>query len=82
VLVLGLDADEAALDASFSVAARFPVCKGFAVGRSIFGAAAQAWFSGRAGDDEAIDDVATRYARLIALWERARQHVTTDGVPA
>ena len=82
VLVLGLDADEAALDASFSVAARFPVCKGFAVGRSIFGAAAQAWFSGRASDDEAIEDVATRYARLIALWERARQHVTTDGVPA
>jgi 5-dehydro-2-deoxygluconokinase len=72
VLLLGLEAEESVLEASFAVAARFSVCKGFAVGRSIFGAAAREWFAGRATDDEVVIDVAARYARLIGLWERAR----------
>jgi 5-dehydro-2-deoxygluconokinase len=72
VLLLGLEAEESVLEASFAVAARFPVCKGFAVGRSIFGAAAREWFAGRSTDDDVVTDVATRYARLIGLWERAR----------
>ena len=72
VLLLGLEAEESVLEASFAVAARFPVCKGFAVGRSIFGAAAREWFAGRATDDDVITDVVARYARLIGLWERAR----------
>jgi len=72
VLLLGLEAEEPVLEASFAVAARFPVCKGFAVGRSIFGAAAREWFAGRAPDDDVVTDVAARYARLISLWERAR----------
>ena len=39
VLLLGLDAPEAELMAAFAMARRHPVCKGFAVGRTIFGAA-------------------------------------------
>jgi 5-dehydro-2-deoxygluconokinase len=70
--VLGLEADERTLEASFAAAARFPVCKGFAVGRSIFAEPARRWFAGRARDAEVIDEVAERYARLIALWQRAR----------
>jgi 5-dehydro-2-deoxygluconokinase len=70
-LVLGLEAEEAALEASFAVAARFPVCKGFAVGRTIFGAVARDWFAGRSTDDAVVEQVAERYARLIALWNRA-----------
>jgi 5-dehydro-2-deoxygluconokinase len=72
VLLLGLEADEAALEASFAAAAPFAICKGFAVGRSIFGAAARAWFAGRATDEAVVDDVAERYARLIASWDRCR----------
>jgi 5-dehydro-2-deoxygluconokinase len=72
VVVLGLEADERALEASFAAAARFPVCKGFAVGRSIFADAARRWFAGTARDAEVVDEVAERYARLIALWQRAR----------
>jgi 5-dehydro-2-deoxygluconokinase len=72
VVMLGLEADEATLAASFDVAARFNVCKGFAVGRSIFAAPARAWLAGEAGDDEVIAEVATRYRRLAALWHRAR----------
>jgi 5-dehydro-2-deoxygluconokinase len=73
VLVLGLEADEAALEASFAVAAQLPVCKGFAVGRTIFGAAARDWFARRCGDDAVVTQVAQRYARLIELWDRARR---------
>ncbi len=72
VVVLGLEADERTLEASFAAAARFPVCKGFAVGRSIFAEPARRWFAGTAGDAAVVDEVAERYARLIALWQRAR----------
>jgi len=72
VLLLGLAAGEDTLFASFQVAAPHALCKGFAVGRSIFAESAAAWFQGAASDDEVIADVAARYARLIALWQRAR----------
>jgi len=72
VLLLGLEASEAALAASFALAAPRPVCKGFAVGRSIFGDAAAAWFGGAMSDEAVVADVAARYARLAALWRRAR----------
>ena len=49
VLLLGLEASEDDLAASFAIAAPHARCKGFAVGRSIFAEAAAAWF---AGDDE------------------------------
>jgi 5-dehydro-2-deoxygluconokinase len=71
VVMLGLEADEAALEASFEIAAQFGICKGFAVGRSIFAASARAWFAGEASDSEVIADVAARYARLIGMWQRA-----------
>jgi 5-dehydro-2-deoxygluconokinase len=72
VVMLGLEADEATLEASFEVAAQFGICKGFAVGRSIFAAPARAWFAGKASDGEVVDEVAGRYARLIGMWQRAR----------
>ena len=72
VVMLGLEADEATLEASFEVAAQFGICKGFAVGRSIFAEPARRWFAGRASDEEVIGEIAARYARLIALWQRAR----------
>ena len=72
VVMLGLEADEATLEASFEVAAQFGICKGFAVGRSIFAAPARAWFAGKTSDGEVVDEVAGRYARLIGMWQRAR----------
>ena len=72
VLLLGLEASEAELAKSFVAAAPHAVCKGFAVGRSIFAEPAAAWFAGRMTDAAVIASVADRYARLIALWHRAR----------
>ena len=72
VLVLGLEASEEALDLSFRIAAPHPICRGFAVGRSIFAEAAAAWFAGRCDDAGVVTDVAQRYTRLIQLWTEAR----------
>ncbi|MEO5882683.1 MAG: 5-dehydro-2-deoxygluconokinase [Caldimonas sp.] len=80
VLLLGLEASEAALAASFATAAPHARCKGFAVGRSIFGEAAAAWFSGTIGDDAVVADVAARYARLTELWRQAREGVAPCGI--
>ena len=74
VLVLGMEADAGALGAGFAAAARGARVRGFAVGRSIWAAAAAEWFAGRWDDDRAIDDVARRYGEVIALWHENNSH--------
>ena len=72
IVVLGLDAPEAELAASFAMAAKQPMVKGFAVGRTIFGDAARAWMADEIGDAEAIDMMRGRYQRLCEIWDQAR----------
>ncbi|PRY82910.1 bifunctional 5-dehydro-2-deoxygluconokinase/5-dehydro-2-deoxyphosphogluconate aldolase [Donghicola tyrosinivorans] len=72
IVVLGLDAPEAELAASFEVAAGFGLVKGFAVGRTIFGDAARAWMKGEMSDEAAIAQMAERFTRLCAVWDGAR----------
>ena len=55
---------------SFAVAARYPLVKGFAVGRTIFSAAA--WMAGELTDEQAIADMAENYQRLCNMWDNAR----------
>ena len=69
VLVLGMEAGAERLRESFAAAAQSPWVRGFAVGRSIFAPAAEAWFKGEWGDAQAVDDVAARYAEVIGIWE-------------
>ena len=69
VLLLGLDAPERELVAAFAMARRHAVCKGFAIGRTIFGPAAEDWLAGRINDQQAIRTMAAGYRRLIAAWE-------------
>ncbi len=76
VLVLGLDAPLAELAPRISAAARHPVCRGFAVGRSIFGDAAREWFAGRIDDAAAIEQIASRYGALVDLLAAASGHAT------
>ncbi|TAG12106.1 MAG: 5-dehydro-2-deoxygluconokinase [Rhodobacterales bacterium] len=73
IVVLGLDASEADLAASFALAARHSLVKGFAIGRTIFGDAARAWLQGQMTDAEAIAQMTERYTRLCTLWDMARQ---------
>jgi 5-dehydro-2-deoxygluconokinase len=72
IVVLGLDAPEDALAASFALAARQPLVKGFAVGRTIFGDAARGWLAGTLTDAEAVTQMADRFARLCDIWDKAR----------
>jgi 5-dehydro-2-deoxygluconokinase len=71
VLVLGMDAGLDALAQGFKAAAACRRLRGFAVGRSIFGPAAEAWFSGAWTDTRVVDEVAARYSEVIGLWEGA-----------
>ncbi|WP_142846784.1 5-dehydro-2-deoxygluconokinase [Telmatospirillum sp. J64-1] len=73
VLLLGLDAGLDEMTLSLQRAARQPICKGFAVGRTIFGDAARDWFAGRIDDAEAKARMAARYRQLIDIWQSSRQ---------
>lgn len=73
IVVLGLDAPQAELEASFQLAAGFDLVKGFAVGRTIFGDAARKWLAGSINDVQAVEDMAARYQSLCAIWDAARQ---------
>lgn len=72
IVVLGLDAPEAELSASFEVAASYPLVRGFAVGRTIFGDAARAWMKSAMTDAEAVAQMAERYTNLCRIWDAAR----------
>jgi 5-dehydro-2-deoxygluconokinase len=80
VLLLGLDAPEEDLARDFRTAAGVGVCKGFAVGRTIFGAPAESWLSGAIDDAELISQIALRFARMIELWtERKSGGLAAEG---
>jgi 5-dehydro-2-deoxygluconokinase len=72
VLLLGLEATEEQLWHGFRASAGQPLCKGFAVGRTLFADAAAAWFAGDLDDSGVVAEVATRYRRLIRIWQESR----------
>lgn len=71
VVLLGLDAPLAELVAGFAAAKTAKSVKGFAVGRTIFGDVARAWLDGRMNDDEAVAEMAQRFAGLVSAWDGA-----------
>ena len=72
VVLLGLSAPIDQLTASFEAAARFPMIKGFAVGRTIFHDVADEWLQGATGDNEAVERMAKRLSELVTAWRTAR----------
>ncbi|GAB5374378.1 MAG: 5-dehydro-2-deoxygluconokinase [Acuticoccus sp.] len=78
IVVLGLDAPLDELAASFALAARQPLVRGFAVGRTIFGQAARAWMAGSITDGEAVAMMADNFARLCRIWDNARMGAAED----
>jgi 5-dehydro-2-deoxygluconokinase len=75
IVLLGLEAPEEELEAAFTVAAHEPLVKGFAVGRTLFAEAARQWLKGAMSDEEAVADMAGRFERLVAAWQRASRRV-------
>lgn len=70
IVLLGLEAPEAELEAAFAAAASEPLVKGFAVGRTIFNEAARLWLKGEIDDEAAVADMAGRFRRLVESWQR------------
>ena len=73
VVLLGLDAPTAELEAAFSATADASIVKGFAVGRTIFAHAAEEWLAGRMDDEAAIAEMADRFGRLTKAWLATRK---------
>lgn len=71
VVLLGLDSPLAELVAGFAAAKTAKSVKGFAVGRTIFGDVARAWLDDRMSDDEAVAEMARRFAGLVEAWDGA-----------
>ncbi len=72
IVVLGLDAPFEELRASFRVAARHEMVRGFAVGRTIFGEVARAWLGGDMADRDAVARMAENFSALCRAWDEAR----------
>ncbi|MGS2723908.1 bifunctional 5-dehydro-2-deoxygluconokinase/5-dehydro-2-deoxyphosphogluconate aldolase [Porticoccus sp. GXU_MW_L64] len=72
VLLLGLDAPEAELKAGFDASAGFAICKGFAVGRTIFVEPSRSWMAGDINDQQLIDQVKNNYLRLVQHWHQRK----------
>jgi 5-dehydro-2-deoxygluconokinase len=69
IVLLGLEASEEQLAASFKIARSCRLVKGFAVGRTIFAEPARAWLAGEIDDSRAIDLMALSFARLCKMWQ-------------
>jgi 5-dehydro-2-deoxygluconokinase len=71
VLVLGGGMSLDRLSTAFGVAARSGVCRGFAVGRTIFEAPSRAWLAGDLTDERVVAQTSERFARVAGLWHDA-----------
>jgi 5-dehydro-2-deoxygluconokinase len=72
IVLLGLDAPQDALLEGFAACADIPLVKGFAIGRTVFGDAANKWLAGDIDDDAAIADMAGRFGALAEAWQHLR----------
>jgi 5-dehydro-2-deoxygluconokinase len=72
IVVLGLGQSEEELAASFRLAARYPLVKGFAVGRTIHADVGRVWMAGKMSDAEAVGVMAANFTRLCGYWDAAR----------
>jgi len=72
IVVLGRDAPLEQLIESLQLAASAPLVRGFAVGRTIFGRAAEGFLSGQMSEEQAVADMSDRFAALVAAWNGVR----------
>lgn len=75
VLLLGLSAPIDIVKESFDVAAKYTICKGFTVGRTIFYDPAELWMQNKITDEELVDSVSMNYIDLIKAWKKNREEV-------
>jgi 5-dehydro-2-deoxygluconokinase len=66
IVILGLGQSEAELARAFAQAARYPLVKGFAVGRTIHAGVGADWMAGKLDDASAVAQMAQNYTRICA----------------
>lgn len=76
IVLLGLDKPADKLCADLTLAAEQPLCKGFAIGRTLFSAAAAKYFSGELSDEQAIAEMARNFNSFVDLWKASRHRQT------
>jgi 5-dehydro-2-deoxygluconokinase len=69
IVLLGLEAPAERLIEAFQASAATPWVKGFAIGRTIFVDPAREWLAGRITDEQAVDEMARRFAALVEAWQ-------------
>ncbi|MXP67855.1 5-dehydro-2-deoxygluconokinase [Pantoea sp. Aalb] len=72
ILMLGLNASEKKIKESFISAAKVPLVKGFAIGRTIFNEPSRQWLYGNLEDNDLIQTVKNNFLRLINYWRMIR----------
>ena len=73
ILLLGADKPLDQLSKEFSLAARQEMCRGYAIGRSIFGAPCREWVAGRISEEEAEQKIYNNFITVIKSWEKAHK---------
>ena len=71
IIVLGKEMPEQHLCRVLAIARTEPLVNGFAIGRTIFSKAAQAWFAGEIDDNAAQQMMTAVYGQLIDAWDNA-----------
>jgi 5-dehydro-2-deoxygluconokinase len=72
VVLLGLNAPVDALAKGFADARRSAVCRGFAVGRTVFQQPSTQWLAGALDDQALIDAIRGNFCTLIDAWRASR----------
>lgn len=71
VVLLGKGVPLEELSATFTTSRNFPICKGFAVGRSIFHKPVDAWLQRTVDDNACIQLIERNFRKLIQAWQQS-----------
>jgi 5-dehydro-2-deoxygluconokinase len=82
VLVLGQSATIDELGAGFRAARESTICRGFAIGRTIFEEPSRRWLAGAIDDDTLIREVRAKFEMLINAWRAVRRVGQPQGAVA
>ena len=75
ILLLGMSAPIENMKESFACASKYPICKGFTVGRTIFFDPSKKWMQNKISDQELVDSVTSNYIELIQTWKKFREEI-------
>lgn len=78
VVLLGLDRPVEELKAGFKAAAGQDICKGFAIGRTLFVEPTKAWLKQEINDAELVARVKKNYLEMSALWQQRNSDNLVD----